>query len=80
MTDLKASLHIKKNPARLYAPCLYISALSRRVYYTNFGKFSLLILAPTDLVSLLATPPPLGHPYAPIPTPVPSPLLSRLPQ
>ena len=58
MTDLKASLHTKKNPARLYAPYLYISALSRRVYYTTFGKFSLLILAPTDLVSLLATPPP----------------------
>lgn len=41
-----------KNLARLDAPYLYISALSRRVYYTTFGDLPLLILAYTDLVSL----------------------------
>ena len=39
-----------KNPARLYALYLYTFALSRRDHYTTFGKFSLLILAITDLV------------------------------
>ena len=41
MTDLKLSTY--KNLARLYAPYLYLSALSRRV--TTFGDFPLLILA-----------------------------------
>ena len=49
MTDLEVFLHTK-NPARFYALYLYTSALSRRVHYTTFGKFSLLILAITDLV------------------------------
>ena len=30
----------KENLARLYVPYLYIPALSRRGYYTTFGKFS----------------------------------------
>ena len=51
MTDLQISLHTEnKNPARLYALYLYTSALSRRVHYTTFGRFSLLILAITALV------------------------------
>ena len=38
------------NTLPYYALYLYTSALSRRVHYTTFGKFSLLILAITDLV------------------------------
>ncbi len=39
MTDLSLFTY-KKNLARLEAPYMYISALSRRNYHTTFGDFS----------------------------------------
>lgn len=67
---LESLFTYKKNLAWLYASYLYIFALSCYVYFTTFGKFSLLILAPIDFVSLLVTLPLLGYPYTSIPTPI----------